>query len=94
MLTQFTIDYIVFPQHNTAVQTHFAPDPIEAEDFLMSLLQIHARITAIRHEGGLLTQHQFDHMLKIAAERIVAQLLEESIQVDASDIKTRFGFAA
>ena len=94
MLSKFTIDYVIFPQHNSTIRTHFADDPIEAEEFIMSLLMLHARITAIRHEGGILTQHQFDRMLKIAAERIVSQLLAESIQVDASDIKNRFGFAA
>jgi hypothetical protein len=94
MLSKFSIDYIVFPQHNTTIRTHFTDDPIEAEEFLMSLLLVHARITSIRHDGPLLTGHQFDRMLKIAAERIVSQLLTDSLHVDASDIKTRFGFAA
>lgn len=94
MLPKFTINYIVFPQHNSTEQTHFTVDSIEAEEFIMSLLRIRARVTSIRHEGAVLTQHQFDRMLKIAAERIVSELLSESIDVDASDVKTRFGFAA
>ena len=94
MLSKFSIDYVIFPQQNTVVRTHFTDDPIEAEEFLMSLLMIHARISAIRHDGALLTGHQFDRMLKIAAERIVSQLLAESLHVDADDVKTRFGFAA
>lgn len=94
MLSKFSIDYIVFPQHNTTVRTHFTDDPIEAEEFLMNLLLVHARIAAIRHEGALLSGHQFDRMLKIASERIVSQLLTESIHADAADIKNRFGFAA
>jgi hypothetical protein len=94
MLSKFSIDYIVFPQHNTTVRTHFTDDPVEAEEFLMNLLLVHARITAIRHEGALLSGHQFDRMLKIAAERIASQLLTESIHADAGDIKNRFGFAA
>lgn len=94
MLNKFSIDYVVFPQHNSTVRTHFTDDPIEAEEFLMSLLLIHARIASIRHDGMLLTGHQFDRMLKIAAERIVSQLLTDSIHVDASEIKSRFGFAA
>ena len=94
MLSKFSIDYVIFPQHNTAIRTHFTDDPIEAEEFLMNLLLVHARVCAIRHEGALLTSHQFDRMLKIAGERIVSQLLTESLHVDAADVKTRFGFAA
>ena len=94
MLSKFSIDYIVFPQHNTAVRTYFTDDPIDAEEFLMSLLLVHAHITTIRHDGVLLTGTQFDRMIKIAAERIASQLLSESLHVDASDIKSRFGFAA
>ena len=60
----------------------------------MHLLTAHARITAIRHEGAALAPHAFDRMLKIAAERIAAQLLRESLQIDAGDVKYRFGFAA
>ena len=94
MLSKFSIDYVIVPQHNTTIRTHFTDDPIEAEEFLMSLLMVHARIAAIRHDGALLTGHQFDRMLKIAAERIVSQLLAESLHVDAADVKNRFGFAA
>lgn len=94
MLKKFAIDYVVFPQHNTRVLTHLTDDPIEAEEFLMRLLQAHARVVEIRHEGAVLTEHQFDRMLKIAAERIVSSLLRESLHVDADELKARFGFAA
>jgi hypothetical protein len=94
MLNKFSIDYVLFPQHNTTVRTYYTDDPIEAEDLLMHLLQARASIKAIRHEGALLTEHQFDRMLKIAAERIVAELLQESLRIDALSVKTRFGFAA
>lgn len=94
MLNKFSIDYVMFPQHNTRVRNYLTDDPIEAEEFLMQLLLAHASIQAIRHEGAMLTGHQFDRMLKIAAERIVSDLLRESLHVDASQIKARFGFAA
>lgn len=94
MLNKFSIDYIMFPQHNTRVRNYLTDDPIEAEEFLMQLLLSRAAIKTIRHEGGTLTGHQFDRMLKVAAERIVSDLLRESLHVDASEIKNRFGFAA
>ncbi len=94
MLSKFSIEYVIFPQHSDTVRTHLTDDPIEAEEFLMHLLLVRARIMEIRHEGATLTGHQFDRMLKIAAERIVSQLLAESLHADASGIKSRFGFAA
>ncbi len=94
MLTKFAIDYDLTPHHGSRNCTHFTDEPVEAEDFLMHLLVARARITAIRHEGAALTGHAFDRMLKIAAERIAAQLLRESLQIDAGEVKHRFGFAA
>lgn len=94
MLNKFAIDYITHPHHPSRVYTHGTDDPIEAEDFLMHLLSARARITAIRHEGADLTGVQFNRLLKVAAERIAAQLLRDSLNLDAEEIKDRFGFAA
>jgi hypothetical protein len=94
MLNKFAIDYVVFPHHGSRVFTHLTDDPIEAEDFLMHLLVARARIVEIRHEGAAITGHQFSQMLKVAAERIAAALLRESLALDAAEIKDRFGFAA
>jgi hypothetical protein len=94
MLNKFAIDYVVFPQHNSNVRTHLTDDPIEAEEFLMHLLFAHAEIRAIRHDGAELTGHQFDRMIKIAAERIVSSMVGEALHIDAPAIKSRFGFAA
>ena len=94
MLNKFAIDYIAFPQHSSRVFTHRTDDPIEVEDFLMHLLAARCRISAIRHDGSVMTSHQFDRMLKVAAERIASELLRESLALDAAEIKDRFGFAA
>lgn len=94
MLNKFAIDYTVFPQHRGRSFTHLSDDPIEVEDFLMHLLAARARITAIRHNGAVMTDHQFNRMLKVAAERIASELLRESLSLDAAEIKDRFGFAA
>ncbi len=94
MLNKFAIDYVMFPQHSTRLSSYHTDDPVEAEELLMQLLLAHASIKSIRHEGVTLTDHQFDRMLKIAAERIVSDLLRDSLRIDASTVKARFGFAA
>lgn len=93
MLNKFAIDYIAFPHYRSRSFTHLTDDPVEAEDFLMHLLAARARITTIRHDGAPMTAHQFDRMLKVAAERIASALLQESLALDAAEIKDRFGFA-
>ena len=94
MLKKFSIDYIAMPKQNQRVYTHWTDDPVEAEDFLMQLLASRARIKEIRHEGKALNGPQFNQMLKVAAERVASVLLRESLDLDASEIKDRFGFAA
>ena len=94
MLNKFAIDYIAFPQHSHRVFTHLTDDPIEVEDFLMHLLAARVRITAIRHDGTAMTVHEFDRLLKVAAERIASALLRESLVLDGAEVKDRFGFAA
>lgn len=94
MLAKFSIDYVLFPQHNQRVSNHPTDDPVEAEEVLMQLLLSQAQIKAIRHDGVAHTRRQFDRMVKIAAERIVSELLRESLHIDAEEAKDRFGFAA
>ena len=94
MLTKFSINYSAFPHHGVRVFTHLTDDPIEVEDFLMQLLVARARIVSISHDGAIISGHQFNQMLKVAAERIASALLRESLSLDAAEIKDRFGFAA
>lgn len=94
MNKKFAIEYILNPHHNKRALTHHTDDPVEAEDFLTHLLVSGARITAIHHDAVELAPHQFDRMVKVAAERVVATLLAESLGLDGAEIKHRFGFAA
>lgn len=94
MLAKFSIDYVMFPRRGNQQASYSTDDPVEAEEVLMSLLRSHARVTSIRHEGVSLTRRQSDQMLKIAAERIVSEMLRESLAIDAEEVKDRFGFAA
>lgn len=93
MLAKYTIQYTIFPQHNKRVESHYTDDPVEAEDFLMYLLAGGARILAIKHEGADFDQAQSDRMLRVAAGRLAARMLGESLQLDAPAVKHRFTFA-
>lgn len=94
MLAKFDIDYVIHPQHNKRQDTHRTDDPVEAEDFLMHLLAVGARINAIRHEGIELEKPKADHMLRVAAERLASRMLGTSLNLDSVEVKHRFGFAA
>ncbi|OYW30226.1 MAG: hypothetical protein B7Z47_03845 [Chthoniobacter sp. 12-60-6] len=94
MLAKFDIEYVTHPQHNQRVDTHRTDDPIEAEDFLMNLLVAGARINAIKHEGIELEQPKADRMLRVAAERLASRLVGTALNLDAAQVKHRFGFAA
>jgi hypothetical protein len=94
MLAKFDIEYVIHPQHNHRVDTHRTDDPVEAEDFLMNLLVVGARIKAIKHEGIELEQSKADRMLRVAAERLASRLLASSLGLDAAQVKHRFSFAA
>lgn len=93
MLAKFNIEYVIHPQHNNRLDTHRTDDPVEAEDFLMNLLGVGARICAIKHEGIALDAPQSDRMLRVAAERLAARLLCRSLDLDAAAVKHRFSFA-
>ncbi|HBJ86260.1 MAG TPA: hypothetical protein DDZ88_20825 [Verrucomicrobiales bacterium] len=94
MLAKFDIDYVIHPQHNKRQDTHRTDDPVEAEDFLMNLLAVGARISAIRHEGVELDPPQADRMLRVAAERLASRMLCVALDLDSASVKHRFGFAA
>jgi hypothetical protein len=93
MLAKYEIDYIINPHHNKRVDIHRTDDPVEAEDFLMGLLASGARILAIKHEAIELGQHEQDQMICVAAQRVAARLVCESLRLDAAAVKHRFGFA-
>lgn len=94
MTSRFAIDYIAFPIRHGRTFTYNLDDPVEAEDVLMHLLAARARIVAIRHDGAVVTGLPFDRMLRVAAGRIAAALLQESLTLGASEVRDRFGFAA
>jgi hypothetical protein len=94
MIAKFAIDYVALPQHQSRRLTHHTDDPVALEEFLMHLLASRARILEVRHDGVVLNGPQFDRLLKIAAERIAASLLRESLGLDQTAVRDRFDLAA
>jgi len=94
MPNQFAIDYIAFPKRHARSFTRLAADSTEAEDQLMELLVARARIIAIRCDDVPLPRPDFDQLLKLSAERVSAELLGDALQIDAAEIKARFGYVA
>jgi hypothetical protein len=94
MLAKFNIEYIIQPEHNKRLDHHLTDDPVEAEDFLMTLLSMGARICSIQHEGLTLEPPQADRMLRVAAERLSARLIGRCLNLDTAAVRHRFGLAA
>jgi len=94
MIAKFAIHYIVFPEHNKREDVHYTDDPVAAETFLMHLLTGGARINSISHDGAPMEAHQFDRMLRVATDRLAAQMLSRSLDLDYVDVKHRFGFSS
>ena len=92
MLAKYDIEYVIHPQHNKRVDIHRTDDPVEAEDFLMSLLATGAHIGSITHEGNELDPKLVDQMLRVASSRLASRLLCASLHLDAPTVKHRFGF--
>ena len=94
MISKFSVEYIIHPQHHKRVDTHRTDDPVELEDFLMQILMSGSRLISIKHEGIERDEAQTSQMLRVAAERIASRLLAASLGIDAAAVKHRFGFAA
>lgn len=94
MLHKFTIDYTRHPRSAEPAGTFRTDDPIEAEDYLMQLLLARSRILSIKHEGAEMSQAQFDRMLKVAGERLLAEVLRHALDIDAAELRHRFHLAA
>jgi hypothetical protein len=94
MLHKFTIEYTRHPHSTEPAGVHRTDDPIEAEEYLMQLLQARSRILSIKHEGVEIGRAQFDRMLKVASERLGSEMLRHALDIDAAEVHHRFGLAA
>lgn len=93
MMAKYDLEFIFHPHHSGRVDTYRTDDPVALEDFIMTLLANGAAIGAIKHEGCVLSRQQGDQIVSIAAKRLIARLICDSLGLDSSVVKQRFGFA-
>jgi hypothetical protein len=94
MITKYNIEYAA-PFRRGAQTAHYqTDDPITAEQFLVELLERGFKIREIKHDGVVLSQKDFNKMIKTAANILVAQHLCASLDLKPEEERFRFGFAA
>lgn len=94
MIPKYTIEYTIHPEHNKNIERHHSDDPVESEDFLAHLIASGVRIFDIKHEGVALDRTQTDRMIDVAARKLTARAIARALQLDAAEVKHRFGYAA
>lgn len=93
MIAKYDLEFIFHPHHSGRVDTYRTDDPVSLEDFVMTLLANSAAIGAIKHEGCELSRAQSDQIISVAAKRLIARLICDSLGLDSAAVKQRFGFA-
>jgi hypothetical protein len=94
MAETFCIEYVLCPPENSIAGRHQTDNPDEVDELLMHLLLTQSRISSIRRDGVILGRREHDAMLKRVARRIVAEIVRGSLQLDPTEIRSRFGLAA
>ena len=96
MIPKYHIEYgIEFGGHSDKHQHDFqTDDPVASGAFLVALLERGLKIRAIKHEGVALTQHESDSLVKNAAKTLAAKHVGLSLDLDATQVHSRFGLAA
>ncbi len=93
MLPKYKIDYSVQFRQHTTTSHHLTDDPVGATEFLMELLDRGFRILEIHHDGATLSQHEFDRMVKSAANLLAARRVCQALGISAEEERYRFGFS-
>lgn len=93
MLTKYNIEYSVQFRRHAHSSHHLTDDPVGATEFLTELLERGFRIVGIQHEGVELSRHEFDRMLKSAANLLAARHLCQSLGIAVEEERYRFGFS-
>ncbi len=94
MIAKYHIEYSA-SNHKASPALHYqTDDPVAVETFLCDLLRDGARIREIRHEGVALPRHDFDRMVKTAADLLASRHLCASLDIKPEEEHWRFGFTA
>lgn len=93
MIAKYDIEYGVPFRRGAHHVHHLTDDPVAATEFLAELLERDFRILGVVREGVVLSRHEFDRMVKAAAELLVARHLCRSLDISAEEERYRFGFS-
>ena len=94
MIPKYKIEFAVTRHGHDQPEDHFTDDPIEAVDFLSSLLERGFKILGILHDGVEISQAEFDRMIKTAAGLLTTRNLCQSLGIDSNQAHDRFGSPA
>jgi hypothetical protein len=94
MLPKYKIEFSVPFQSHVHRSHHETDDPVACEDFVSQLLEKGFPISEIKHEGVALSRHDFDRMIKAAANLLASRHICASLHIKTEEERFRFGFAA
>ena len=94
MIPKYHIQYALRFGNQWHAQDYHTDDPVACEEFIVSLLEHGLKLIGIRHEGVALPAHEFDRMVKNAANILAAKHIAASLGIDAEQVHFRFGYAA
>lgn len=94
MLAKYNVEYAA-PFRRGVLRSHYqTDDPVSCEEFLAELLERGFKIAEVQHEGIALSRHEFEKMVKAAANMLVARYICTSLEIKPEEERFRFGFAA
>lgn len=94
MLAKYNVEYGAPFRRGVVESEYNTDDPVDCEEFLAELLERGFRIKGIKHEGVALSSHEFEKMIKAAANMLVARHICNSLEMKTEEERFRFGFAA
>ena len=93
MIPKYNVEYALDFKKRTVHSYHYqTDDQVDCQEFLEELLEQKYRILGIHHDGVPLTAHEFDKMVKIAANMLAATHLCASLKLSSEEEHFRFGF--
>ena len=94
MIAKYHVRYELRFGNQWHAQDYQTDDPVACEEFMVALLEHGMKIKSILHEGVALTAHEFDGLIKNAANMLAAKHIANSLGLDAEQVHFRFGYAA
>ena len=96
MLKKYSVEYSLQLRKHSPPEHHtfYTDDPLTCEAYVQELLDHGMGIHAIFHDGVALPAHEFDRIVKVAANALASQRICASLNIKPEEERFRFGFAA